>query len=68
MFYGAQATIGQLMYNQAAVVLGNTVGGAVLMAGGLNAIAYWQTMVPARFRGRDASDSDCFDRDTKINV
>ena len=52
LLYGADSSIGWMFFNQSAVVLGNFVGGAIVMAGSEHAMNHWQTVLPWE-RGHD---------------
>ena len=47
--YGAPSTIARFWYNQSAAIVGNYVGGGILIAGSLHALNHWKsifTLVP----------------------
>ncbi|EJD45791.1 hypothetical protein AURDEDRAFT_184689 [Auricularia subglabra TFB-10046 SS5] len=46
MMYGADVSVGRLWFNQSAVVLGNFVGGAIVMAATEHLMNHWQTVLP----------------------
>lgn len=46
LMYGAETTAGRLWFNQSAVVLGNFVGGAIVMAATEHLMNHWQTVLP----------------------
>jgi len=49
LMYGAPSTIARFWYNQSAAIVGNYVGGGILIAGSLHALNHWKsifTLVP----------------------
>jgi hypothetical protein len=44
--YGSPTTIGWMFFNQSAVVLGNIVGGAIVMAASEHAMNNWKSRLP----------------------
>lgn len=70
--YGAPSTIARFWYNQSAAIVGNFVGGALLIAGSLHALNHWVsifTLLPACVRLRLeawAPDQDQEQRPTRL--
>ena len=46
LFHGADSNVGWLFYNQSAAILGNFVGGALVMATAEHAMNHWATVLP----------------------
>lgn len=46
LFHGADITFGWVLFNQSASLLGNFVGGALVMATSEHAMNHWQTVLP----------------------
>ncbi|TDL21186.1 hypothetical protein BD410DRAFT_815365 [Rickenella mellea] len=47
LMYGAPTTIGRLWVNQSAALLGNMVGGMLVIAGSEHAMNHWRSVLPA---------------------
>jgi formate transporter len=46
LFHGADITVGWMLYNQSAAILGNFIGGALLIGTSEHAMNHWVTVVP----------------------
>ncbi|KIM29025.1 hypothetical protein M408DRAFT_329061 [Serendipita vermifera MAFF 305830] len=46
LFHGADSSVGWMFYNQSAAILGNAVGGALVMATSEHAMNHWATVLP----------------------
>jgi len=46
LLHGADSNVGWLFYNQSAAVLGNFIGGALVMATSEHAMNHWMTAIP----------------------
>ncbi|KZV83158.1 Formate/nitrite transporter [Exidia glandulosa HHB12029] len=46
LMYGAETSVGRMWFNQSAVVLGNFVGGAIVMGATEHLMNHWKTVLP----------------------